>query len=224
MPDARRIIDLSHAIVHDMVTNPWLQKPLISEFVTRDQSASFSETGVTFHMALFSMPGMTGTYLDSPFQFHAGGADVSSVPLEQLFDVPIAVIRIPAGIRPIGPEHFRPFEADLGGAAVLVHTGHSRHWGTGDFFRDSPYLTADAVDFLVSVRPRVVGIDSQNIDLGTDKTKPAQHRLLGADVVLLECMTGLAEVPDRGALLRVLPTPIRGAGCFPVRPVALVGA
>ncbi|WP_409465110.1 cyclase family protein [Amycolatopsis sp. GA6-003] len=113
MPDARRIIDLSHAVVHDMVTNPWLQKPLISEFVTRDQSASFSETGVTFHMALFSMPGMTGTYLDSPFQFHADGADVSSVPLEQLFDIPIAVIRIPAGVRPIGPEH----------------TGHSRHCG-----------------------------------------------------------------------------------------------
>ncbi|MGW5055328.1 cyclase family protein [Actinokineospora sp. NPDC004072] len=220
MSDTRRLLDLSHPIEHDMMTHPWLQKPMISEFLSRDQSASFTTDGVTFQMEVISLPGSTGTYLDAPFQFHVEGPDVSEVDLEQVFDVPITVVRVPGAVA-IGAE---PFEraGELAGAAVLVDTGHARHWGTGAFFKDSPYLTREAVDFLLAAKPALVGIDSQNIDNGADKTKPAQHNLLGAGIVLLECLASLAEVPERGARLRVLPTPIRGAGSFPVRPVAVV--
>ncbi|UVS78757.1 cyclase family protein [Actinokineospora sp. UTMC 2448] len=222
LSDSRRLLDLSHPIEHDMMTNPWMQKPTISAFLTREQSAAFTTDGVTFQMEVISLPGSTGTYLDSPFQFHADGPDVSAVPLERLFDVPIVVVRVPDTIS-IGRE---PFVAagELTGAAVLVETGHSRHWGTGAFFQSSPYLTRDAVEYLIEANPAVVGIDSQNIDNGADKTKPAQHNLLGAGILILECMANLADVPDRGARLRVLPTPIREAGSFPVRPVAVVGA
>ncbi|GAA1953615.1 cyclase family protein [Amycolatopsis minnesotensis] len=215
-----RVIDLSHVISNGMITHPWLQRPVVNEFVTRDQSAAFSAAGVTFQLEVISMPGSTGTYLDAPFQFHVDGPDVSAVPLARLFDIPIVVVRVPDG-RAIGAGPIRA-AGDLRGAAVLVHTGHSRFWGEGAFFRDSPYLTADAVAELVSAEPLVVGIDSQNIDDGTDKAKPAQHRLLGADIALLECLNRLHEVPDRGAWLRVLPTPVRGAGSFPVRPVAVI--
>lgn len=35
----------------------------------------------------------TGTYLDSPFHFHADGTDVAAVPLERVAEVPIVMIR-----------------------------------------------------------------------------------------------------------------------------------
>ena len=220
MSTGRRLIDLSHVISDNMLTNPWVPKPRVTEFISRDQSHSFCTDGVSYLMAQVSMPGSTGTYMDAPYQFHEDGADMTTVPLEQLFDIPIVVVRV-TDQKEIGPELFEG-RGDLTGAAVLVNTDHARHWGTGEFFKDSPYLTAEAVEYLLSVEPLVVGIDSQNIDNGTDKAKPAQHLLLGAGIVLLECLNRLGEVDETGARLRVLPTPIQGMGSFPVRPVALV--
>jgi kynurenine formamidase len=225
MPDKQRsIIDLSYSISHDMLCHPWMPKPRITEFISREQSASFLAPGVTFALTQVELCGNTGTYIDAPSQFHVDGADVAGLSLDRLLDVPITVVRIkpdelPDG-RSIGPEAFAGLDA--AGHAVLVHTGHDRHWGTGGFFKDSPFLTADAVQALLAARPGIVGVDSQNIDSGTDNSKPAQNLLLGADIYLLECLTHLDQLPDTGARLTVLPTPIAGIGSYPVRAIATV--
>jgi len=220
----RTIIDLSHSISHDMLTHPWMPKPRITEFISREQSASFLAPGVTFALAQVDICGNTGTYIDAPSQFHVDGADVASLDLKRMVDVPITVVRVSSetltGGREIGPELFKGL--DLAGRAVLIHTGHDRHWGTGGFFKDSPYLTRDAVQALIDAVPVIVGIDSQNIDSGTDNSKPAQNLLLGADIYLLESVTRLDELPDTGARLTVLPAPIAGVGSYPVRAVAVL--
>ncbi|RJL35884.1 cyclase family protein [Bailinhaonella thermotolerans] len=218
----RRVVDLSHPIRDDMPAGPWTPRPRVIEYISRGSPSEWAPAGSRFVMEQVILAGSTGTFLAAPFRFHPEGPDVAGVPLERLFDVPIAVVRA-TGTRAIGPEAFAGRD-DLAGAAVLVHTGHARHWDTDAYFMSAPHLTAAAVEHLLAVRPRVVGIDSQNIDDGTDPAKPAQHRLLGAGIALLERMTGLDRVPERGALLRVLPTPVAGVGAFPVRPVAIVGA
>jgi arylformamidase len=219
----RTIVDLSHSISHDMLTHPWMPKPRITEFISREQSASFLAPGVTFALAQVDICGNTGTYVDAPAQFHVDGADVAGLALDRIVDVPITVVRVtpeslPGGGREIGPEAFKGL--DVAGHAVLIHTGHDRHWGTGGFFKDSPYLTRDAVQALIEAGPGIVGIDSQNIDSGTDNSKPAQNLLLGADIYLLESVTRLEELPDTGARLTFLPAPIAGVGSFPVRVIA----
>lgn len=225
MPNQQRtIIDLSYSISDDMLTHPWMPKPRITEFISREQSASFLAPGVTFALAQVDVCGNTGTYIDAPSQFHVDAVDVASLSVERLVDVPITVIRVsPDDLvdgRSIGPELF--VGVNLTGRAVLVNTGHDRHWGTGGFFKDSPFLTADAVRVLMDAKPGIVGADTQNIDSGTDMAKPAQNLLLGADIYLLECLTRLDQVPDTGARLTVLPAPIAGIGSFPVRAIAVV--
>ena len=42
--------------------------------------------------------------------------------------------------------------------------GTSDRWGTPEYFADHPYLTDDAVEYLVSAKRALVGIDSLNID------------------------------------------------------------
>lgn len=220
----RTIVDLSYSISHDMLSHPWMPKPRITEFISREQSASFLAPGVTFALTQVELCGNTGTYIDAPEQFHVDGADIASLRLERMVDIPITVIRVPpedlVDGRSIGPEPFK--RTDLAGHAVLVNTGHDRHWGTGGFFKDSPYLTEKAVHQLLEARPGIVGVDSQNIDSGTDVSKPAQHLLLGADIYLLECLTRLDQLPDTGARLTVLPAPIAGVGSFPVRAIATI--
>ena len=44
--------------------------------------------------------------------------------------------------------------------------------------------------------------------------------VLGNGIPLLERLTNLDRLPDRGARLTALPAPVRGLGSFPVRAVA----
>ena len=74
---------------------------------------------------------------------------------------------------------------DLGGRAVLIHTGFDRHWGTEAYGRDNPFLTAAAVDLLVEAGAAIVGIDSLNIDYPADLTRPAHSGLLRAGIPIL---------------------------------------
>ena len=83
----------------------------------------------------------------------------------------------PALGRAIGADAFDGHE--LAGLAVLVHTGHDRHWRTDAYATDAPFLTLAAVERLVAEGAAIVGIDSINIDDLADKARPAHSLLLG---------------------------------------------
>jgi kynurenine formamidase len=218
---SRRIVDLSHPIEQGMITYPGLPGPEITTHTSREESAGRLADGVSFHIATIRMVANTGTYLDAPFHYHADGADLAALPLERLVDVPTVVVRA-HGERAIGPEVF-PSPESLAGHAVLVDTGHSRHWGGEAYFQDAPYLTADAATMLVTAGALLIGIDSLNIDDVTDAARPAHHGLLGAGIPIVEHLTALEQLPDGAPVrLTVLPAPVRGMGTFPVRAVAII--
>lgn len=215
-----RFVDLSHPIVADMTTYPGLPGPQITTYVGRDESAARLAGGVSFHIGQMTLVANTGSYLDAPFHFHAGGADVSEVPLERVADVPVVVVR--ATRRSYVDTHHLGEPSELWGKAVLVHTGWSRHWGTPTYLAGSPYLTGAAARTLIEANVAVVGIDSLNIDDTADRTRPVHHQLLGAGIPILEHLTNLDQLPDTGARLTALPAPVRGMGSFPVRAIAVL--
>lgn len=223
VPYARiMIIDLSHEIVAGMVTYPGIAGPHLRVVTSRPASAARLDSGVSFEIESLTLAGNTGTYLDSPFHFHAGRADLARLPLERLVNVPIAVVRA-VGLTAVTA-------ADLGdpgrlwGRAVLVHTGWARHWGTSRYLDlDCPHLTADAVATLVAANPALVGIDSLNIDDPADPARPAHQQLLGADIPIVEHLANLESLPEDGARLIALPPPVRAMASFPIRAVAVTG-
>jgi arylformamidase len=215
------LIDLSHEIVSGMTTYPGIAAPEVRVATSRAESAARLGSGASFEINGITLAGNTGTYVDSPYHFHADRADLARLPLERLVNVPIAMVRA-VGKRDVTA-------ADLGdpgrlwGSAVLVHTGWSRHWGTPRYLDfDCPHLTADAVDLLVGANVALVGIDSLNIDDPADPRRPAHNGLLGADIPIAEHLTNLEEVPDTGARLIALPPPVRAMATFPVRAVAVL--
>jgi kynurenine formamidase len=219
---SRRIVDLSHPITDGMVTYPGLPGPRLRIHTDRAASGARLASGVSFHIGAVDLVANTGTYLDAPFHYHADGPDVASLGLERLVDVPVVVVRA-VGASAVGADAL-PDPARLSGRAVLVHTGHARHWGTERYFGPAPHLTATAVKALVAAGVALVGIDSLNIDDGADRTRPAHHGLLGAGIPILEHLRALDELPDGVPVrLTALPAPIRGLGSFPVRAIALVG-
>jgi kynurenine formamidase len=111
---------------------------------------------------------------------------------------------------------------DLGGKAVLVRTGWSRHWRTDAYFQNHPYLTRAAAERLVEAGAALVGIDSLNIDDTADGARPAHTALLGKGIPIAEHLTNLESLPLSGFRIHCVPAPVHGMGSFPVRAYAIV--
>ncbi len=219
-PGARRVVDLSHVIHEGLVTYPGLPAPVITPHLTREASVGRYAPGTTFAMDVITMIGNTGTYLDSPFHRYGDGADLAGLDLDTLVDLPTEVFHltdltsrgIPAGVF---------LDRDLRGAAVLLHTGWDRHFGTPAYGTGAPFLEAAAVDHLVSQGVALVGIDSLNIDdTESGGERPAHTGLLAAGIHVVEHLTRLGELPPRGARFTAAPPAVRGFGTFPVRAFA----
>jgi kynurenine formamidase len=220
----RTLVELSHVVRHGMTTYPGLPGPEIADHLSRDESRSRYAPGTEFQIGRITMVANTGTYLDVPFHRYAGGADLAGVPLSRLVDLDGLLVTATGTGRAVGREAFERYASEVEGRAVLVRTGWDRHWGTERYGDPShPYLTAGAVDWLLARRPALVGIDSVNIDDTADPSRAVHTGLLAAGVPIVEHLTGLDALPERGFRFHAAPVAVAGMGSFPVRAYAAVG-
>jgi kynurenine formamidase len=215
-----RLIDVSHAVEHGMVTYKGLPAPVVCDFLSREASRRLYAPGVEFHIGKVEMVANTGTYLDSPFHRYADGVDLAGLPLESLANLEGVVVRAGSADRDIGVGDFR--RLDVRGKAVLVQTGWDRHWRTDDYFEGHPFLTADAATWLRDRGAVLVGIDSLNIDDTADLARPVHSTLLRAGIPIVEHLTGLERLPDVGFRFFAVPVKFKGMGTFPVRAFGVV--
>ena len=217
----RRLVDLSHSIESGMTTYPGLAAPVVTDFWSRESTRGRYADGTTFQMGRIEMVANTGTYLDAPFHRFGEGADVASLPLEKLADLPGLLVDATARRdRGIGESYFAG--KGLRGRAVLVRTGWDAHWRTPRYGEGHPFLTRGAAELLVREGAALVGIDSLNIDDAADGARPAHTLLLGAGIPIVEHLRGLGDLPATGFLFSAVPAPVRGMGSFPVRAFAVI--
>ncbi|MFG6444685.1 cyclase family protein [Microbacterium sp. P07] len=228
MPEnARRIVDLSHPIRAGLVTYPGLPAPEITSHLTREASRGKYAPGTEFAMDIVTMIGNTGTYLDSPFHRYADGPDLAGLDLATLVGLRAEVFHLDgaghAANRGIDVEALAG--RDVRGAAVLLHTGWDRLFGTPEYGVGSPFLTEAATRWLIDGGAVLVGIDALNIDdTESGGERPAHSLLLGAGVHVVEHLTRLEDLPERGARFTAVPPAFEGFGTFPVRAFAEIGA
>jgi len=217
-----RLIDLSHEIEHGMVTYRGLPAPAVSDWLSREASASRYAPGTTFQIGKIELLANTGTYIDAPFHRYENGRDVAGYALETVADLPGVVVRVKSGAgRAIDAAWFTTL--DVKGKAVLVHTGWDTHWRTDTYSAGQhPFLTREAAEYLVKAKAALIGIDSLNIDDDKDGSRPAHTILLGAGVAIVEHMTNLGALPDSGFSFFAVPPRVKGMGSFPVRAFARV--
>lgn len=222
--EGRRLVDLSHTIRAGMVTYPGLPGPVIEPHLSRADSVAHYAAGTSFAIDTITMVGNTGTYLDSPFHRYAEGIDLAGLDLAVMADLPAEVLHVQDSSRrdvPAATFHDR----DVRGAAVLIHTGWDRHFGTTQYGQDAPFLSAAGAQYLVEAGAALVGIDSVNIDdtsAAAGGSRPAHSALLAAGIPIVEHLTNLGAVPPRGARFTAVPPRVAGFGTFPVRAFARV--
>lgn len=219
-----KLIDLSQRITPGMISYPGLPGPIVCDYLSREDSAAHYDPGTSFQIDRIEMIGNTGTYLDSPFHRYAEGKDLSELELEKLANLDCVVVRSPAeGLNhSVEPAAFEGI--DVAGKAVLIATGWSRHWGTEAYNVGHAFLSGDSAEYLRDADAALVGIDSLNIDDIRGGSRPVHSALLGAEIPVVEHLTNLDQVPDRGARFYAVPPKFAKVGTFPVRAFVRVPA
>lgn len=215
------LIDLSHTIEDGMITYPGLPGPILRDHLSREASRAHYSPGTEFQIGKIEMVANTGTYIDSPFHRFAGSEDLSALPLDSIANLEGLVVRLAQRReRRIDSQAFAGL--DIKGKALLVHTGWDQHWRTEQYGKDHPFLTGDAVRWIVDHGAALVGIDSLNIDDTADGRRPAHTLLLENKIPIVEHLCGLEALPDSGFRFFAVPARIKGMGSFPVRAFAIV--
>jgi arylformamidase len=218
----RRYVDLSHTIHHGLVTYKGLPGPIICDYLSREDSRKNYAEGTEFQIGNIEMVSNTGTYIDCPFHRYAEGRDLSETDLERFVDLPAVVVRVPWRERlEVTPRDF--IRVDVRDKAVLIDTGWSEHWNKNTYYDNHPFLTAEAAMFLRRAGALLVGIDSHNIDdTRTKNSRPVHTILLGAEILIVEHLRGLDQLPLEGFLFSAVPPKFKGVGTFPVRAYASI--
>jgi kynurenine formamidase len=214
-----RLIEVSHRVIPGMTTYPGLPVPEADLLVDYEASRERYGGEAEFRLASLRVSGNTGTYVDAPIHRYPGGTDLAGLSLDRLANMPVTLVD-GGPDRAVGADAFEGKE--IGGRAVLVRTLFSKRWGTEDYFRDSPFLTADAADLLEAAEAAFVGIDSLNIDDPADLSRPAHTKLLGAGTPICEHLANLDQVPESGGFLHAVPIAWVGGTSFPVRAYVVV--
>ncbi|MEU8797006.1 cyclase family protein [Spirillospora sp. NPDC048819] len=216
------LLDLSVPIVTGMPVYPGDPE------VEAVPALTVAEAGV--NVLRLHMGSQSGTHVDAPFHIDDALPRLDELPLTR-FTGP-AVVMDARGLPPrtsIGPDLL---PAGLGpGVVLLVGTGWSRHWGTGDY-PAHPFLAPETAEAVVAAGVRTVAIDALSVDRtpppGSKEFSLDAHRVLcGAGAVIAENLTGLDRVIEAqraGCAIDVslFPIALSGADGAPARAVARV--
>ena len=215
-----KLVDVSHTVEHEMITYKGLPGPVISDYLTREESRTRYAEGTEFHIGKIEMVANTGTYLDTPFHRYARGKDLAHLDLSSVANLDAIVVRC-LETTEITEQAFEGLEVK--DKAVLIHTGWDTHWRTDEYSSGNhPYLTEGAATYLAKNAAILVGIDSFNIDATRDGSRPAHTVLLGHDIPIVEHLCNLAELPERGFKFFAVPVKVRQFGTFPVRAFGII--
>jgi kynurenine formamidase len=216
------LIDLSHTIHDGLITFKGLPAPVICDYLSRVDSRKNYEGGTEFQIGSIQMVSNTGTYIDCGFHRYADGKDLSETALDRFVNLPAVVVRVDHRARiEVRASDFA--NIDVAGKAVLVDTGWSRHWKTDQYFENHSFLTGEAAVLLRDRGAVLVGIDSHNIDdTRSRNSRPVHSTLLREEILIVEHLRGLDQLPERDFAFSAVPPKFTGVGTFPVRAFAQV--
>jgi len=217
----RTLCDLSHTLEPGISRFTSFDALDIRSLWTHADAAERGYQDTTCEVTEVRFVTSVGTYLDAPFHFDPNGADISQLNLSQLV-LPGMVLDVRDWAAPDRPLPVKALDGlDVGGKALLLYTGWSRHWGD-DRYHHHPFVPREMADRLRAMHPALVGVDTLVIDSTQDPTRPAHTLLLRAGILIVENLTGLEALLVETFTFVAVPVKVARAAAFPVRAFAIV--
>jgi len=211
-----RVIDLTHRLLpgEEQYTVEIKQRGKLRETPTGD---------IMHDVYMWSH---SGTHVEVPLHFYAGGKDTSDFPPEQFMGAALRLdFRHKQKNEPITLDEIQAAGDVRNGDIVILWEGRDRLYRTPES-HSRPYLTEEAGEWLVlDRRIKLLGTDSSGFEVrGGSKDHPNHHLFFraGNDVPVVECLRNLDQIPTDRFFFIGLPIPVKGLDASPIRAVALV--
>ena len=184
--------------------------------ITQPQHLERGDEATVSHL---EMGAHTGTHVDAPAHFIAGGATMEALDLNLLVGPALVVHALEADA--LTAEVLEGLDIPPGTQRVLFRTRNSDLWARGEtaFARDFVAVTADGARWLVERDVRLIGVDYLSVAPFGDAV-PTHETLLRAGVVIVEGLD-LSRIAPGIYQLVCLPLKIAGAEGAPARAILM---
>ncbi|MQA73403.1 MAG: hypothetical protein GEU88_03450 [Solirubrobacterales bacterium] len=167
----------------------------------------------------------TGTHIDAPTHFIADGKSIDEIAIDRFHrpGLRLDLTSAPPG-EPITLGDLEAAGFDAGAARdsiLLLATGWTdRTWTSERLYGDNPFLAGDAAAAVAEAGPSALGLD-----FAVDEQRPWPNHtiLLGAEVLLIENLMGLPDLPADDFEVIAFPLRLEGENGGPARVVASLG-
>ena len=169
-------------------------------------------------LSVYSMGAHSGTHIDAPMHFVAGGAPIDQVALDPLIG-PARVIDIPDSVQAIDAAELNT-HAWKGAKRVLFRTRSTLRGWMDDpaFHKDFAYIAPDAAQLLADAGVVLVGVDYISAEQFGAPAPRTHQILLGRGIPIVEGLD-LRPVQTGDYDLVVLPLKVRGHEGAPARAI-----
>ncbi|MHA7733143.1 cyclase family protein [Nitrosopumilus sp. S6] len=209
-----KIIDLTYLINNEMITypSPWHPKVVV------ERLGKIEEVGRNTRKLVLGTH--TGTHIDAPLHFIKNGDSIEKIPLEKIVgEVTIVDFSDLKENTAIQKEMLSEIKISK---RMIFRFGWQKYWNSKKFYKNYPYFTEDAANYLISKGIEVIGYDTPSPDnSNTDENEidsPIHKIFLDNRVVLLEYLANLNKLETlNGWNLVVAPMKIEGSDGSPSR-------
>ncbi len=205
------VIDLSHQLHPEMPVYPGTAKP---KFIPQ---SDISTDGFIEHRLEFSSH--TGTHIDVPVHMIVDGLSLENIPVERFVG--------PGWLCDISDYTDRPVGEDVidlpaGTEFLLFYSGWDQKWGSTAYFEGYPFLSRQAVDWLLDKKLKGIGFDMISADHAKNANFPVHTALLSHNILLIENLTNLNSLLGRKFIFLCLPLNWENGDGSPVRAIAIL--
>lgn len=177
-----------------------------------------------YNLELLFLSSHTGTHLDAPFHFEKKGAKIHQIPVARLVGRALLIKIKKVKDQAITKKDLLEFERKNGKiqnfTSIMFFTDWQKNLNKKFYFTNNPGLSKSAIDYLVSKKINLVGIDSPSIDIGIDKSFTAHKILAKNNILIVENLSNLEKIPTSEFNFIILPLKLKGATGSPVRAIA----
>ena len=175
------------------------------------------------------MHSQTGTYFETPAHFFGpeDSYNLEAVPVEKLVNVRCSHIKLDRTIFETGKrekitvEMLEEASKDIDireGDALIFSCGWGIYWSDKKYLECSPFLSYEAMEWLVSKKPYILGADVPRWE-NLEKPEGFFEMFYKANILLLGPLVNLENVGTKNLTLTTLPINVIGTSCAPCRAI-----
>ena len=211
-----QLIELSHPILVGKENFPYEPHPL--GFVSPDH---------WYIECICTIGSHVSTHIEVPYHRDEHGVDCKYWPVEKLVGEAVVLDclgkkpRQPITLEDVKKQAHRIHDGDM----IFLHTGYDK------FFREEnwqpyPQIDQDALAFLLSFKPKIIGTDASGIEIPGEKTQeldgePNHVACFANGTAIVESLTNLEAIADCRPTVFVLALKMEKMDASPVRIIAI---